>query len=119
MRAGTHLTGRDVPGPGGAVLHRVLRTHALVRRGLHARPVGLALAIDPSLATLATTRVEVETDGTWTNGMTVTDLDGIRHGPWPVGWEPRENARVALQVDAARFMAVFVERLRSLVEAQS
>ena len=82
-------------------------------------PLAVALAIDQSLATLVTTRVEVETDGTWTNGMTVTDLDGIRHSPWPVGWEPRENARVALQVDAARFMAVFVERLRSLVEAQS
>ncbi len=48
------------------------------------------------MATWTTTRVEVESDGTWTRGMTVTDLDGIRHSPWPVGWEPQENAVVAL-----------------------
>ncbi len=51
--------------------------------------------------------------------MTVTDLDGIRHSPWPVGWEPQENAVVALDVDAPAFMTAFIERLRSLVEGSA
>src|SRR5688500_15322460 len=34
-------------------------------------PLAVAIAIDPSLARLATTRVEVETDGKWTMGETV------------------------------------------------
>ena len=82
-------------------------------------PLALALAIDPSMATWTSTRVEVEADGTWTRGMTVTDLDGIRHSPWPVGWEPEDNALVALDVDAPAFMDVFVQRLRSLVEGRA
>jgi hypothetical protein len=49
--------------------------------------------------------------------MTVADLRGVRHSPWPVGWEPEENARVALDVDAAGFLARFTKRLGSLVEA--
>ncbi len=36
-----------------------------------------------------------------------------------VGWEPQENAVVALDVDAPAFMASFIERLRSLVVAGS
>ena len=80
-------------------------------------PLALAIAIDPSLATLQTTRVEVETDGTWTRGATVTDLRGIRRSPWPTGWMPEDNARVALDVDAPAFMTRFVERLAALVEA--
>jgi purine nucleosidase len=80
-------------------------------------PLALAIAIDPSLATLQTTRVEVETDGTWTRGATVTDLRGIRRSPWPTGWMPEDNARVALDVDAPAFMTRFTERLRALVEA--
>ena len=82
-------------------------------------PLALALALDPSMATWTTTRVEVESDGTWTRGMTVTDLDGIRHSPWPVGWEPQENAVVALEVDAPAFMTAFIDRLRSLVEGSA
>ena len=80
-------------------------------------PLALAIAIDPSLATLRTTRVEVETDGTWTRGATVTDLRGIRRSPWPTGWMPEDNARVALDVDAPAFMERFIERLTSLVES--
>ena len=80
-------------------------------------PLALAIAIDPSLATLQTTRVEVETDGTWTRGATVTDLRGIRRSPWPTGWMPEDNARVALDVDAPAFMTRFVGRLAALVEA--
>ena len=79
-------------------------------------PLALAIAIDPSLARLQTTRVEVETDGTWTRGETVTDLRGIRRSPWPTGWMQEDNARVALDVDAPAFMARLIERLASLVE---
>jgi purine nucleosidase len=82
-------------------------------------PLALALAIDPSMATWFTTRVEVESDGTWTRGMTVADLDGIRNSPWPVGWESQDNAVVALDVDAPAFMAMFTERLRSLVASHA
>ena len=52
----------------------------------------LALARDRSVAGDAcATRVEVELDGTWTRGMTVTDLRGIRRSPWPAGWERRRT----------------------------
>jgi purine nucleosidase len=80
-------------------------------------PLAVAVAIDPSLARLETTRVEVETEGRWTMGQTVADLTGIRGSPWPVGWEPDANARVALDVDEQTFMSRFVERVGGLVEA--
>jgi purine nucleosidase len=82
-------------------------------------PLAVAIAIDESLARLVTTRVEVETDGRWTMGETVADLAGVRGSPWPVGWEPEANARVALEVAAEEFMERFVERVRSLVEARA
>jgi purine nucleosidase len=82
-------------------------------------PLALAIAIDPSLARLETTRVEVETGGRWTLGETVADLTGIRGSPWAVGWEPEGNARVALDVDEDAFLERFTERLRGLVEARS
>jgi purine nucleosidase len=82
-------------------------------------PLAVAVAIDPSLVRLETTRVEVETDGRWTIGQTVADLTGIRGSPWPVGWEPDANARVAFDVDEAVFMKRFVERVRSLVESRA
>jgi len=82
-------------------------------------PLAVAIAIDESLARLETTRVEVETAGRWTMGETVADLAGVRGSPWPVGWDPEANARVALEVAAEEFMERFVERLRSLVEARA
>lgn len=82
-------------------------------------PLALGAAIDASFVTLVTTRVEVETDGEWTRGQTVTDLGGIRHSPWAVGWPPEENARVALGVDADSFMERFTGRLRELVASQA
>ena len=81
-------------------------------------PLAVAIAIDPTLARLETTRVEVETDGRWTLGQTVADLTGIRGSPWPVGWEPDANARVALDVEEKVFLDRFVERLRGLVESR-
>jgi purine nucleosidase len=82
-------------------------------------PLAVAVAIDPSLVRLETTRVEVETEGRWTVGETVADLAGVRGSPWPVGWEPEANARVAFDVDEETFMTRFVERLRSLVESRA
>jgi purine nucleosidase len=82
-------------------------------------PLALAVAIDPALGRLETTRVEVETEGRWTTGETVADLTGIRGSPWPLGWEAEANARVALEVDEEAFMKRFVERLRSLVESRA
>ena len=82
-------------------------------------PLALAISIDPSLAGLRSTRVEVDTDGTWTRGETVTDLREIRRTPWAGGWMPDDNVRVALDVDAPAFMARFIERLAALVEAQA
>ena len=79
-------------------------------------PLALAFAIDETLGTFETTRVEVETDGQWTRGMTVADLRGVRYSPWPVGWAAEENARVALGVDVDGFLRRFSDRLRSLVE---
>jgi purine nucleosidase len=90
--------------PGGAAMHD---------------PLALAFAIDETLGSFEPTRVEVETEGMWTRGMTVADLRGVRHSPWPVGWEPDENARVALDVDVDGFLARFSERLRSLVESRA
>jgi purine nucleosidase len=82
-------------------------------------PLAVAIAIDPSLVRLETTRVEVETDGQWTMGETVADLAGVRGSPWPVGWEPEENARIAFDVHEEVFLARFVERVRSLVESRA
>jgi purine nucleosidase len=82
-------------------------------------PLALALAIDGSMATWTTTRVEVEGDGTWTRGMTVADLDGIRHSPWPMDWAPEENAVVALDVDPGAFLSLFSARLGTLVEGSA
>lgn len=82
-------------------------------------PLALAAAIDPTMCTWEATRVEVETDGRWTRGQTVTDRDGIRRSPWPVGWDEEENALVAFGLDEGAFTARFVERLRSLVEGRA
>jgi purine nucleosidase len=82
-------------------------------------PLAVAVALDPTLATLQTTRVEVETDGQWTRGETIADLDAIRNSPWPVGWEAEDNARVAVDVDADAFLSRFDERLRSMLLAET
>jgi purine nucleosidase len=82
-------------------------------------PLALALAIDPTFGTLTTTRVEVECDGRWTRGMTVADLAGVRRTRWSFGWEAEDNARVALDVDADRFMDWLVARLQGLVAAHA
>jgi purine nucleosidase len=63
-------------------------------------PLAVAVAIDPSLVTLAPGPVHVETRGEHTRGQTVVDLR-----PW--ARKPPSRARVALAVDAPRFHALF------------
>jgi purine nucleosidase len=79
-------------------------------------PLAVAAAIDPSLCEWTDTRVQVEPEGRWTRGETVTDLKNLRRTPWSE-WPDEQNARVALEVDSARAMERIIDRLRSLVEA--
>lgn len=72
--------------------------------------LALAIAADPSLATLApTVRVDCELNGTHTRGMTVADLRGLNRPGQP----PTENANatVVLEADSARFLSRFMELL--------
>ena len=79
-------------------------------------PLALAAALDPSLCGWAQTRVEVELEGRWTRGETVTDLWEIRRTPWS-DWAWEDNAVVATSVDGPAVVRRIVERLASLVEA--
>ena len=81
-------------------------------------PLAVAAAIDPELCAWTSTRVEVELDGRWSRGETVTDLLGIRHTPWS-DWATEDNAMVATSVEAARAAGLMVERLLGLVGARS
>lgn len=73
--------------------------------------LAVASVIDPSLLTLTPCHVDVECAGTFTRGMTVVDLDHVGPG------EP--NAQVAVDVDAARFRALLLERVIGLDAALS
>jgi len=66
----------------------------------------VAYAVDPTLFRSDRVRVEIETTGTFTTGMTVVDWRG-QYGRPP-------NADVLLDVDAARLVDMFVERLTAL-----
>lgn len=69
-------------------------------------PLAVGVAIDPSLVTLREYHVSVEVSGQETLGMTVADrrtLLSARKAP--------ANCRVAMEVDAARFLDLFVERI--------
>ena len=81
-------------------------------------PLAVAAAIDATLCTWTMTRVEVELEGCWTRGETVTDLLAIRTSPWS-DWTSEDNACVATSVEARTVVARMVERLRGLVEARA
>jgi purine nucleosidase len=81
-------------------------------------PLALAAALDETLCDWAQTRVEVELEGRWTRGETVTDLFEIRRTPWS-DWASEENAKVATSVDGPEVVRRIVERLASLVEARA
>jgi inosine-uridine nucleoside N-ribohydrolase len=66
----------------------------------------VALLIDPSLVRSVDAFVAIETEGRWTRGATVVDLHG-RLGRPP-------NARIAMELDVARFWDVVVDAVAAL-----
>jgi purine nucleosidase len=69
-------------------------------------PCAVALVAEPGVVRCVDAFLAIETDGRWTRGATVVDLRG-RYGREP-------NARIAMELDAARFwdvVAAAVERL--------
>jgi inosine-uridine nucleoside N-ribohydrolase len=66
----------------------------------------LALVIDPSLVRSVDAFVAIETEGRWTRGATAVDLHGRLGVP--------ANARVAMELDVARFWDVVVEAIAAL-----
>jgi purine nucleosidase len=81
-------------------------------------PLALVALLDGSMCDWAATRVEVELEGRWTRGETVTDLFEIRRTPWSE-WASEENAVVATSVNGPEVMRRIVERLASLVGARA
>ena len=69
-------------------------------------PCTVALLIDPALVECVETFVAVETEGRWTRGATVVDLNG-RLGRPP-------NARVGMTLDAPRFWDLVLGALERL-----
>lgn len=67
-------------------------------------PLTVGVVIDPKLVTTHPLSVQVETQGEITTGMTVADRR-------PVRAERRPNVEVALEVDADRFLSLFMDRL--------
>jgi purine nucleosidase len=70
-------------------------------------PLAVAVVTRPDLVTWREAHVAVETDGRFTRGVAVADL---------LMWEnpPTPNCRIATEVDAEAFRAVFVERMAGL-----
>ena len=69
-------------------------------------PLAVGVVIDPSLVVCESMHVDVETRGDVTEGMTVADRRPIR-----ASWKKTANAEVCLDVDALRFLTLFLERL--------
>ncbi|NIQ37698.1 MAG: nucleoside hydrolase [Proteobacteria bacterium] len=69
-------------------------------------PLAVGVALDPSLVCSKPMHIEVETKGRLTEGMTMADRR-------PVGEKASgsPNAQVCLDVDASRFLSLFLERL--------
>jgi purine nucleosidase len=70
-------------------------------------PLAVAVVTRPDLVTWREAYVAVETDGRFTRGVAVADL---------LMWEnpPTPNCRIATEVDAEAFRALFVERMAGL-----
>jgi len=69
-------------------------------------PLAVAAAIDPSLIVTQRVAVDVETTGELTGGMTVADWRGV--------WGRPPNAHVAIEVEAPRFVADFLDVMERL-----
>jgi purine nucleosidase len=74
-------------------------------------PLAVAAALDPSLIRTEALAVDVELGGTLTTGETVTD--------WRRVWGRPPNIDVAVEADAATFLARFVERVGRLAAERS
>jgi len=81
------------------------RVHGELAPPVH-DPCTIALLVEPRLIRCADAFMAVETQGRWTRGATVVDLDG-RLGRPP-------NARVALELDVARFWDLMIAALGRL-----
>jgi purine nucleosidase len=66
-------------------------------------PLAAAVALDPQLVDTRQATVDVETTGTLTRGMTVTD--------WSGRWGRKPNALIAVHADPTRFFDRFIERV--------
>jgi purine nucleosidase/pyrimidine-specific ribonucleoside hydrolase len=69
-------------------------------------PLAVGVVIDPSLVDCESMYVDVETRGNVTRGMTVADRRPIR-----ASLKKPPNADVCLNVDAPRFLTLFLDRL--------
>ena len=81
------------------------RVHGELAPPVH-DPCTVALLIDPALMRCVDTFVAVETEGRWTRGATVVDLNERLGEP--------HNARVALELDAPRFWDLVIDALERL-----
>ena len=68
--------------------------------------LAVAVALDPALARTEPHRVEIELEGHWTSGETVTD--------WRHAWDLPANVEVAIDADIETFFDRFIERVASL-----
>ena len=73
--------------------------------------LALAAALDPGLIRTEAVAVQVELDGTYTTGETVTD--------WRRVWGRPPNLDVAVQADVETFFERFIERVGRLAATTS
>ena len=66
-------------------------------------PLVAAAALDPTLARTEALTVEIELEGRWTTGETVTD--------WRRAWGREPNLDIAIEVDIEAFFERFIERV--------
>ena len=71
-------------------------------------PLAVGAVIDPSLVRSVPLPVQVETRGEWTAGMTLADRRPLR-----ADLKAPANVHVALDVEATRFLDLFLARLRT------
>jgi inosine-uridine nucleoside N-ribohydrolase len=69
-------------------------------------PLAVGVALDPSFVSSNPMHIEVETKGELTEGMTVADRRSVHE---KINESP--NAQICLDVDASRFLSLFLERL--------
>src|SRR4029077_10741941 len=83
-------------------------------------PLGVGVAIDPTLVEAPEMHVDVETRGEFTRGETVANRHGyvernVLHGDhYVIEGVDRvaPNAKVCISVDASRFLQLFVSRIQ-------